>query len=164
MSLPRKVLEKYITPGCVFIETGTRWGDTCIRAIEAGAKFAHTCETDTLMATIAQMHCDDLTDECVNVQHMDSGAFIGFSGLETSQDKTVVFLDAHTDTSSPVLKELEYIRRWVCPPSAILIDDLRCMHGWGVDLLTLKAKLEAMGYAVGYEDGVVARDIMVGTR
>lgn len=165
VSLPRKVLEKYITPGCVFIETGTRWGDTCIRAIEAGAKEAWTCEADKLIAGIAQLHCDDLCGERVHVKKLASVPFLRSSGLEvwTDHSNTVVFLDAHTESYSPVIEELNIIQeQWNTLPKAILIDDLRCMNGWGILVDRLQGKLLDMGYRVGYEDGVEPRDIMVG--
>ncbi len=165
MSLPRRVLEKYITRGCLFIEVGARWGDSCIRAIEAGASAAGSCETDPLMATIAQMHCDDLTGEKVNVECCDSVTYLGYRGYEKSphHESDVVFLDAHTATSSPVLQELDAIRTWKSKPRHILIDDLRCMYGWGINAGEVRAKLEEMGYRISFEDGVEPNDIMVGT-
>ena len=167
MSLPRKVLEKYIRPGCLFVETGARWGDACIKAVEAGARHAHTCETDQLMATIAQMHCDDLVGHNVTVQCMDSETFLGFTGLEKTHYNhrdTVVFLDAHTETSSPIIKELGFIDRWASKPGVILIDDLRCMKGWGISIDDLMAILIRMGYQVSHEEGVEYMDILVGVR
>lgn len=166
MSLPRKVLEKYITPGCLFVETGARWADTSIRAIELGAHFAETCEIDPLLASIAQLHANDATrGNYVRVNNVESIPLLLNYGLEViDHASTVVYLDAHTETHSPVLGELEAINTWRSKPKAILIDDLRCMKGWGVLIDRLQGKLLDMGYRVSYEDGVEPRDIMVGTK
>lgn len=166
MSISREVLAKYIKPGCTFIETGARWGDSCIRAIEAGAKCAWSCESDRLMATIAQMHCEDVANGKVVIENLDSVAWLSHSGIEVLQthDNSVVFLDAHTDRESPIVNELNAIKSWRGKPFAIIIDDLRCMPGWGVDSDFLMQALVHMGYKVKLEHGVEPFDIMVGTR
>lgn len=157
MSLPRKVLEKYINPSGVFVETGSRWGLTLVRAIECGAIGAYGCEREILYAGIANAILSDVSPDNTNVENCDSSTF-----LSCSFSACAVFLDAHTETESPVLEELDLIAKWPNKPDAILIDDLRCMKGWGVLVDRLQGKLLDMGYRVGYEDGVEPRDIMVG--
>lgn len=167
MSISREVLAKYVKPGYTFIETGTRWGDTCIRAIEAGAHEAWTCDADKLIAGIAQLHCDDLCGEVIHVKKMPSVPFLRNSGLELWADhsNTVVFLDAHTDSYSPVLEELYVIlNEWKSKPRTILIDDLCYMDGWGITLSALGDTLAKHGYTITLEVGRVAADIMAGTR
>jgi hypothetical protein len=163
MSLPRKVLEKYIKGGCTFIETGSRWGDTLIRAWETGGMYgAFGCEVDSLMAAIAQLHVADVSGK-ISVEHAESTDWLrGFVTREANAG-SVVFLDAHTETHSPVLGELKVVNTWKAKPYAILIDDIRCMEGWGVDPMDLFVTLQDMGYKVSYEDGVEPNDIMVGT-
>lgn len=161
MSLPRATLAKYISPGCRFVETGTRWGDTCIRAAELGAAVVFSCESDGIMAAIAQEHIADqrLEDtECV-VIHCDSVDFL--SKRICAAD--VIFLDAHTASNSPVIKELNAIACWVNKPRVILIDDMRLMGGWGIYQGDLRLHLEHMGYDVSYDRGIEENDVMVGT-
>lgn len=163
MSLPRRVLEKYIKGGCTFIETGSRWGDTLIRAWETGGMYgAFGCEVDSLMAAIAQLHVADVSGK-ISVEHAESTAWLrGFVTREANAG-SVVFLDAHTETHSPVISELNVIHSWAAKPRAILIDDIRCMAGWDVDYTVLYKMLQDMGYKVHYEDGVRPEDVMVGT-
>lgn len=160
MSLPRGVLEKYITPDCIFIECGSRWGDTLLRARELGAFHAVGCEADNLYAHLGEAHVKEKFSLC-SVLHMKSTFFLQATWDNDRKDK-IVFLDAHTESSSPVMEELELLDKWEQKPKVILIDDLRCMQGWGVLVDRLQGKLLDMGYRVGYEDGVEPRDIMVG--
>ena len=162
MSISREVLAKYIKPGCVFVETGSRWGDTCIRAIELGAKLCWTCESDSLMAGIAQAHVNDATKGAVFVLNVDSKCFLmdGFHVWGRRGD-IIVYLDAHTETSSPVMEELLAIDHWGSKPAVILIDDMRCMNDWKVSEHVLCGRLEGMGYRLSREDGVVKGDILV---
>lgn len=163
MTIPRGVLAKYIIPGCTFVETGSRWADSCIRAIELGAAAAWTCEADELFATLARMHLKDVirNEERFTVSHYHS--ILWLTNLRPTME-TVVFLDAHTDRGSPVLGELAAISNWPNKPSVILIDDMRCMSGWQIDPDVIKSQLEEMGYQLSFEDGVVPGDILVGTR
>lgn len=166
MSISREVLGKYIKRGDLFVETGARWADTSIRAVELGAHFAETCEIDPLMASIAQLHANDATKgNYVRVSAIPSVKMLLECGLDTlhrNEAETVVYLDAHTESSSPVLEELRAIKSWRSKPRVILIDDIKLMAGWGVDYAGLYKMLMDMGYRVHYEDGVRPEDIMVG--
>lgn len=157
MSISREVLAKYIKPGSTFIECGSRWGDTLIRAIECGADRAWGCESDTLYANVALQH---VSEACPKgnavVYNMASVWFL--SGSCTSG---TVFLDAHTETKCAVMEELSVIDKWTTKPAVILIDDMRCMKDWGVDVEFLNEKLKAMGYTLSRENGVVPEDILV---
>jgi len=164
MSISREVLSKYITPGCVFIETGTRWGDTAIKAAELGAGTVHTCEIDPMMAGIAKSHiADAVPGKKVFVYDIPSTKLLcnSYPGFEST---TVIYLDAHTDASSEVLMELHWIFTWQVKPAVILIDDMRCMQGWGIDVDTLCVKLCEMGYTLKRENGVAPEDILVAQR
>lgn len=170
MSINREVLAKYIKPGdCIFLETGARWGDTCIRAIECGAVIANSCESDPLMAKIAQLHTDDATrgTGIIGVIESDSVEFLSDASRSwpwQNNDKTIVFLDAHTDRKSPVLQEIEAIGLWKSLPKVIMIDDLRCFQDWGIDKGDLYQRLISMGYKLSFESGVAPEDILVAQR
>ena len=162
MSLPRKVLEKYVKDGCAFIETGSRWGDTLIRAMETGGAYcAFGCEVDGLYAGVAKMHVADYSNK-ISVDHQDSVTWLRGFVERKGNVGSVVFLDAHTETRTPVISELNVIHSWEVRPRAILIDDIKLMEGWGVDYTLLFKMLMDMGYRVHYEDGARPEDIMVG--
>jgi hypothetical protein len=164
MSLPRKVLAKYIKPGITsFRECGSRWGDTLARAMEEGAGDARGCEADSVLASLGFIHAKELCPSgYAVVHHLCSAAFL--KSEATAKGKEILlFLDAHTETRSTVLEELDIVSRWDVKPYAILIDDIRCMKGWGIDPSKLAGILVDMGYKVSYEDGVEPNDIMVGT-
>lgn len=163
MTIPRLVLAKYITPGCTFVETGARWGDSCIRAIELGAAAAWTCEADELFATFARMHLRDVVRDERRFKVVHSHSIPWLISLLLPID-FIVFLDAHTDRGSPVLGELDAIATWANKPRTILIDDMRCMAGWQIDVEAIRYRLTDMGYQLSFEDGAAPGDILVGTR
>ena len=163
MSISREVLSKYITKGCTFIETGTRWGTTCVRAFDLGANPIYTCERDPLMSNIAQLHLRDIDALAFTVTEEESPNFL--EGMYFYGGGSVVYLDAHTEFHSPILQELKEIAKWENTPSVILIDDLRCMEWWGVKYEQIIEAIEKIGkYKIGREDGVVEGDILVATR
>lgn len=160
MSISREVLAKYVKPGMIFVECGSRWGDTLIRAIECGAVSAFGCENDALYASLASAH---LREACprgnASVMCEPSTLYLRHDGYAVP---SVVFLDAHTETHSPVLHELDSIARWNLSPRVILIDDMRCMEGWGLSKEIIISHLKAIAdYKISFEDGVVPEDIMV---
>lgn len=164
MTISREVLGKYITPGCTFVEAGCRWADTTIEAIRMGAGVAVACETDPLISAVAQMRVDELLrdrSEDVIVLNEES-VYVLSEYMDPADSEVVVFLDAHTETSSPVLQELAAIAAWDHPPKTILIDDMRCMDAWGVHELNLVDAVTKIGnYGVSTEDGYAPKDIMV---
>ncbi len=171
MSISREVLSKYVTAGCVFIETGTRRGDTAIKAYELGASQVWTYEIDPEMAATAQSHIEDaLRGNHDNVQVIvgDSATLLGhgFPGDLTKFVDIVVYLDAHTGTHSPVLDELKAIgQRWPVRPHVILIDDMRCMEGWRISHGFIYEAIVGIGdYKMSLEDGVEPKDILAAVK
>lgn len=168
MSLPREVLKKYMTGPCLFIETGTKWGDTAIRAAEFGADRVISFEADEAMAKTAMCHVKDAAPWAeIKVEYGDSVKGLAGLGREVAdtRKRVVVFLDAHTESKSPVEEELSEIFKWGYLPDVVLIDDLGLMLGWGVNPDHLESSLERHGYVLSYENGSVAvNDILVGVR
>lgn len=164
MSLPRATLARYITPGCTFVETGTRWGDRLIAAYELGAEMLFSCETDAAMLDIARRHVADAVrgDVPCDIRGWQSVQMLDALKDQSAKD-AVVFLDAHTETESWIGEELAMIAGWKNKPRIILIDDVRLWKGWGVDRSDVIAILATMGYAANYADGIEPGDVMVGT-
>lgn len=166
MSIPRKTLAKYITEGCCFVETGTRWGDTTISAILLGAGCVFTCEIDRIFAAIAEQHIEDVLRSValdVDVSNDSSPEFLSFNLDPT--ETAVVYLDAHTDSHSPILEELAAIKHsWAKKPETLLIDDVRLFKSkqWGISLEDVIAGVNALGdYEITYDLGIEPEDILV---
>lgn len=160
MSISREVLAKYVKPGCTFIETGTRWGTTCVRAFDLGAKHIYTCESDRLIAQIARMMLEDVAPHHAEVFKEDSVSYL--RGIHFHGVGAIVFLDAHTESHSPILEELGAIATWNGPPSVILIDDMRLMEHWGYSTELIEKKVRSIGnYTFEREAGAFPEDILV---
>ena len=167
MSLPRETLARYITPGCTFIETGARWGDSLIRAAELGAAHVYSCESDGIMAAIAREHAQDVLarmDIDLEVSGQDSETWL--PDIADGMDEPVIlFLDAHTSHESPILKELSAVKReWQPKPAIILIDDVRLFRSkqWGISLDDVLAAVRAVGdYEISYDMGIQPEDVLV---
>ena len=163
MTISREVLGRYLKPGMVFIETGTRWGDTCIKADELGSYVNWTCETDKVMQGLAIAHLKDaIPGAFFQVYGCESIEFLQTIAESEKVDNCVVFLDAHISNYSPVLQELEAISEWPHKPKAIIIDDMTLMESWGIEIEDIYNHLQAIGdYTMIYEDGRREKDILV---
>lgn len=165
MSLPREVLAKYTAPRChLFVETGTMWGDTAIRAAELGADRVITFEADGKMSDIAARHVKDAAP-WADIEVRCGNSSIGLRGLSkvvATAGRVVVFLDAHTESESFVHRELDEILRWGHLPDVILIDDISLMRSWDVAASDLETRLRERGYELAYENGSGVNDILVG--
>lgn len=165
MSISRAVLAKYLTPETTFVETGTRWGDTCIRVAEIGCASIITCEMDTLMFGIAQAHLWDAMPRFGvpwSITHLPSTAMIP-AKLSGREDVTF-FLDAHGESQSPLLEELEEIGKLEGTRTTILIDDWRLVlsRAWGFGEDEVLRALMAIGpHSTRFEPGVEPNDILV---
>ena len=167
MTLRQEVLQKYLTPCQTFIETGTRWGDTCRKAMELGAGKVVSIEYDLQLFEISRQHLSDLFPD-----RLDRITILLGSSDERLLDimpdireAAVIFLDAHTDTYSPVMGELDAIRLSPCKQHTILVDDMRVFRAghWGAsEDQIIEAICRINGdYQIRYEDGVEERDILV---
>ena len=162
MSISREVLAKYVRDGDIFIECGSRWGDTLMRAVECGAH-AHGCELDPMLAGIGEKHVSEAFNgkKVIDIRCQDSVYYLR-SWISTPPNaQLVVFLDAHTETESPVIQELNVIAQWMTKPKTILIDDMRLMPHWKIETGTIYTMLGDMGYKLSREPGVVPDDILV---
>ena len=169
MSISREVLERYVGPGVCFVETGARWGDTMIRAMELGASQVRSCESDYLQHAMAWAHVRDaLRDGPWFLHQGESTRFLRDYSPCTSL-QVVYFLDAHTETKSPLLAEIDLIRetmdkRWIGRPVTILIDDWRIVQAgtWGFGVDHVFDALTNIGpHTRTFEPGVVPEDILV---
>lgn len=171
MTISREVLYKYLLPGDNFVETGTRWGDTVIRALErGGCGLVVSCEIDIVQSAIATAHVRDArpADEGRwEIRNQDSPDFLRkLSQIKDTVSKPwVFFLDAHSERHSPLGEELSVIERlWQPYIMTIMIDDVSCWGGWGINMVKVEDILIRMGYELRYEPGIVANDILVASK
>lgn len=131
VSLSIERLREWISPNdTLFVETGSRWGDTTINALKAGASFVCTAESDELFRPLCEVHVKEAMgwDDCTLRQRIffanDSVGMLTFAKDFIDMGKRlVVFLDAHTDSYSPLLKELIEIAKWPKAPDVLIVDD-----------------------------------------
>jgi len=164
----KELFRKYINP--VFIETGSYLGDGIQQAIDAGFKKIYSIELSRNFYT----HCCDRFEknEIVHCICGDSGEKL-FEVMEEQNEQITFWLDGHYsggDTAigpenTPLLRELEAIKRHPIKTHTILIDDLR---GWirelrGFDTLDLMKKILEINpdYVFTLEDGFIPNDILV---
>lgn len=167
MSISRQTLAKYLKSGDVFVETGTRWGLTVLKALEIGVKVVHTIEVDPAMADTARRIIVDAYPQDAWKVHLYTGdsTCVLKSLICELNEPAIFFLDAH-DASSPLPGELSVIvYHKAHAQDTILIDDVRIIKSgqWG---FTLEKVLELLkqinpNYKISYEDGVVPEDILV---
>lgn len=168
MSISREVLAKFIRPGCTFLESGSRWGTTLIRAADCGAAHLWGCEWDGLLYGITNAMLEEVlahSNASLSGFSLDNAEY-WWRGMSGWGNDAAVFLDAHSETSSPILKELAAIASWGnSKPRVILIDDMRCMEGWGIQRQQVLDAIAKIGdYRISYEDGAVPADILAAVR
>jgi hypothetical protein len=174
VSIARFILENYILPlprGTVFIESGARWGDTVIKAVELGAKYATSCEIDILQHAMAWVHVNDAlpNNPRWSVQQASSPRWLREHSLACYRNEPdlVIFLDAHAERQSPLLDELKAIAECGREPLAgltLLIDDVRIIKSgaWGFGMAEVFAAISEIGPCeVSYDVGVEKDDILV---
>jgi len=163
MTVTIDILKELIKPESYFIETGTRWGDTALKAAELGA-WVWTIEIDRKMADIAKAHIKDSRfGERVDVIEGNSADILTLFSEKLKH--FIILLDAHSDTESPILKELEEIAYFTYKSNTIIIDDIRVFKAghWGITLDQILYRLKEINsdYQITYERGVEEGDVLV---
>ena len=127
MPINRNILKNYLNP--VFIETGSLIGLGIQAAIDAGFKKIHSIE-------LSEKYYNYCKNKFGNkaVLHLGDSGIILENILKNIYEPYTIFLDSHFsggDTSkggenSPLLKELDIIKKYYIIGSIIIIDDIRC--------------------------------------
>lgn len=157
----RELFKKYLNP--VFIETGSYYGDGIQQALDAGFKRVYSIESS-----------EELYNECIRrfrgirkVRLMLGESQVVLKELLAKINKPATFwLDAHNETESPLLKELEVIKQHHIKTHTILIDDLRTWsiekNGFDVDVLKSKLLEINSNYIFSFEDGYIPGSDVIG--
>lgn len=165
-----ELFKKYPNP--IFIETGSWYGHGIQQAIDAGFNGIYSIE-------LSQMHykiCLERFKNNANVHLILGDSHLVMDALLAKIDQPVTFwLDGHYsegDTAmgkyeSPLLQELEAIKRHKIKTHTIIIDDLRCwskeIHGFDTDVLIKEMLGINKQYVFIWENGHIEKDILVAT-
>lgn len=157
-------LEDFLSP--VFIETGLYKGRGLRRALAAGFPKIYNIE-------IENEHINTIAAELPNV--VESGRVTLIHGdsavelpklLQTIDEPCTFWLDAHwggkRGHQGPLLAEVQAIREHGRDDHIVLIDDLRMMRYWGVDMARIKTILRKINpdYTFRKLDGCKPNDVL----
>jgi hypothetical protein len=154
----------------VFIETGSYRGDGIQLALDAGFEQVYSIE----LGIDLYINCTYRFAGIDKVHLLNGDSAVTLPSLLNDIDEPVTFwLDGHYsggDTvlgscNSPLLQELEAIKNHKIKTHTIMIDDLRCwvkeVHGFNTNDLIQKLEEINPDYSFDFEDGHVAKDILV---
>jgi len=163
-----KIFAKYLNG--VFIETGCYLGDGISQALSAGYLRIISIELSDKYFRICSERFRE--NSSVDIIRGDSSEILG-DILDGIDDRITFWLDGHYsggDTAlglyaSPLMKELECISKHRRNDHTILIDDMRCWsfseYGFTKEDILKKLLQINPSYQLNYEDGFVAKDILV---
>ena len=150
MPITQMVLNNYISDN--FIETGTATGGTSLNALQIGFKEIWTVEK-----------CDDRIKICEN-KFKDKKNIHFYAGdsrkflkniLQYINGSVTFWLDAHTNSWSPLLEELAIIKENMEIVPIILIDDVSLFGAYKIKKKDVKKRLLNIcpDYQISYENG-----------
>jgi hypothetical protein len=160
--------EKYPNP--IWVETGSWHGDGIQQAIDAGFRELYSIE----LSHDLYLRCVDRFKDVPFVHLIEGDSSLVLDDLLNKLDKQITFwLDGHFsggDTvcgkqNSPLMLELECIKRHSIKTHTIMIDDLRDWtkgnHGFDVPMIKESILQINPEYKFFYEDGIIPNDILV---
>jgi len=165
----KEVFAKY--PNKYFVETGTCSGGGVEKALVAGFKEVYSIE---LSPHYYQLCLQKFAGQKnVHLYFGDSSKMLP-KILRQFKEPVTFWLDGHCsggdtargETMTPLMKELEAIRRHPIKTHTILIDDVRCFGTQDFDFLsqeTVIKKIKKINphYTITYEDGYQPNDVLV---
>jgi len=168
MPSTKEIFQKYPNP--VFIETGAQFGDGIQAAFAAGFKTIYSIE----LSHFLYRTCVNRFKGVKNITMIEGDSSVELPHLLQIIDSPITFwLDSHYcgpgtamgKSNSPVMEELEAIKKHHVKNHTIMIDDLR---GWykdtyGFDTLDLMRKILEINpdYSFKLEHGFIPYDILV---
>jgi len=162
MSGTAQLFSKYLNP--VFVETGTYYGAGVQQALLAGFKDIRSVE---LSENLYKM-CLEWFKKIPNIRlyHGNSSEKL-WQMIADINEPITFWLDAHYSDSStakgpefsPIIKELDIIKRHPIKTHIILIDDIKDMGTMYFDFVTREQVIEKImtinpDYTITYENGV----------
>jgi len=162
MPIKIETLKKYINKN--FVETGTATGNTSLNALSVGFEEIWTTEVDEERIPICKERLNDI--DKIHFYTNDSREFLK-NVVKNINGPITFWLDAHTNSWSPILEELDIIISNVKETPCILIDDVSLFNSYKVKKKKVKKKLLQIcsDYKIYYENGggksSKKKDIMV---
>ena len=166
-------LSKYLNP--IYIETGTLYGNSAIKAVEAGFEKIYTIEIHTKYFKISKNNLTPYIEEGKVVLILGDSKEVLPIILEKINKKITIFLDAHWHRQrkgmdcAPLYKELEILKLYPEFLDTIMIDDKRMLgrKSWGktieYDKVIQILKEINSSFNITYEKGIVEDDIIAAT-
>lgn len=127
----------------IFVETGTFGGDGIQKALDAGFEEIYSIDIDPLLIRNTRYRFQGKNN--IHLAVKDSSYQL-WDIIETINEPVVFWLDAHNGfpdplavnvKNTPILEELDQIKRHKIKNHTILIDDLHCCQTLLFDFLTL---------------------------
>lgn len=155
----------------VFVETGSFYGQGIFNALSTGYKKIHSIE----LAPKYYYYCQERFEERPNILiHYGDSSKVLYDIIRDIDEPITFWLDAHfsgDDTAffgrmTPILDELDQIKRHHLNTHTIMIDDVRHFGTWHFDYISKEQILDKLyeinpNYSISYAKGYVADDILI---
>lgn len=155
----------------IIVETGSYMGDGILNALCGGAQEIHSIE----LSPKYYFFCKERFAKKSNVHiHLGNSATTLFEVIQDIDEPITFWLDAqfsgfdmaYGGKMTPILDELEQIKRHHIKNHTILIDDVRQFGTWYFGDITKEQIIEKIyeinpNYSISYSDGFVPADILV---
>lgn len=157
MTIPIETLKKFKRN--IFVETGTHEGFCIQKALDVGFKKAISVEMDVKKYRIS---CDKFKDN-KNITLMNGTSLEHFGKMMELVDlPSTIWLDAHDPKQCSLETELKVLQNHNIKNHIILIDDIRLLKIWGLNVDTLKSEILKINpkYQFSFEMGYQKDDIL----
>lgn len=155
----------------VFVETGTHFGDGVLNALVSGFEEIHSIELSPKYFFHAKERFQKQPQ--INIHLGDSGKIL-YEVIKDIDQPITFWLDAqfsgwdmaYGGKLTPILDELEQIKKHHIKNHTLLIDDVRQFGTWYFDGITKEQIIEKIyeinpNYSISYTDGFVTGDILI---
>lgn len=170
-NMPRGGFKPFVSK--YFIETGTHTGSGITQALAAGFQIVRSIEFSDVFALQAKEKFKDFNN--VHISQGDSGDIL-YNLIADLNEPVVFWLDGHNGVfdknaqNTPILRELEQIKRHHVKKHTIIIDDMHCAGKHLFDFITQQSIIEKIleinpnyriRYIPGGDDAEYPNNIMV---
>ncbi len=158
-------------PNRYFVETGSYEGGGIAAALRDGFIEIHSIELSEKYYSYCQAKFAGYSN--VHLWHGDSGEILAHV-IEPIQEPITFWLDGHFSgggtakgvMNTPLLQELEAIKKHPIKTHTIIIDDIRLLGRDEFDFIQMSEITQAIfdinkGYRISYQDGTFKNDILV---
>jgi hypothetical protein len=158
-------------PNPYFVETGSLRGDGIQMALNVGFPSVYSIELSDNFYNVCKERFRG--NPKVHLVKGSSGDIL-YSVIKDIKEPITFWLDGHysggdtarTEKNTPILEELEQIKKHPIKTHTILIDDMRCCNTWLFDFIskeTIIQKIKEINprYIITYDRGCEPKDVLV---